>query len=145
MLAAAILGLAWATLMPEFKLAAVVGLVLAMWVVASSVVAFKARLSGKQNLMPALRSIPRGFYGMTLGHLGVAVFTVGITLTSLYSIEEDVRLAPGDSYEMGGYRFQFFDGNPRWRTGEDHGTGKTYLLRAAPTHDRSGHRCRFDA
>ena len=107
MLAAAILGLAWATLMPEFKLAAVVGLVLAMWVVASSVVAFKARLSGKQNLMPALRSIPRGFYGMTLGHLGVAVFIVGITLTSLYSIEEDVRLAPGDSYEMGGYRFQF--------------------------------------
>jgi cytochrome c-type biogenesis protein CcmF len=107
MLVAMILGLAWAAMMPSFKLAALVGLVLAVWVVASSVVAFKARLSGKQRLMPALRSIPRGFYGMTLGHLGVAVFIVGITLTSLYSIEEDVRLAPGDSYEMGGYRFQF--------------------------------------
>jgi len=107
MLAAVILGLAWAALMPDFKLAAGVGLVLAMWVVASSVVAFRARLSGKQNLMPALRSIPRGFYGMTLGHLGVAVFIVGITLTSLYSIEKDLRLAPGESYEMGGYTFQF--------------------------------------
>jgi len=107
MLAAVILGLAWAVLMPEFRLAAVVGLVLAVWVVASSVVAFRARLSGKQNLLPALRAIPRGFYGMTLGHLGVAVFIVGITLTSLYSIEKDVRLAPGESYEMGGYRFQF--------------------------------------
>ena len=52
---------------------------------------------------------------MTLGHVGMAVFIVGITLTSLYSTEKDVRLAPGDSYEMGGYRFQFegvqrFDG-----------------------------------
>jgi cytochrome c-type biogenesis protein CcmF len=52
---------------------------------------------------------------MTLGHIGVAVFIVGITLTSLYSTEKDVRLAPGESYEMGGYRFQFegvqrFDG-----------------------------------
>jgi cytochrome c-type biogenesis protein CcmF len=118
MLAAAILGLAWAAMMPSFKLAALVGLVLAVWVVASSVVAFRARLSGKQKLMPALRSIPRGFYGMTLGHLGVAVFIVGITLTSLYSIEEDVRLAPGDSYEMGGYRFQF--------DGVQHLTGPNY-------------------
>ncbi len=107
MLAALVLGIAWASLMPDFKLAAVVGLVLAMWVVTSSVVAFKARLSGKKNLLPALRSIPRGFYGMTLGHLGVAVFIVGITLTSLYSIEKDIRLAPGESYEMGGYTFRF--------------------------------------
>ena len=107
LLAALVLGIAWASLMPEFELAAVVGLVLAMWVVTSSVVAFKARLSGKKDLLSALRSIPRGFYGMTLGHVGIAVFIVGITLTSLYSVEKDVRLAPGESYEMGGYRFQF--------------------------------------
>ena len=107
MLVAVVIGIAWAALMPSFKIAAVVGLVLAAWVVTSAVVAIRARLSGKQKLLPALRSIPRGFYGMTLGHIGVAVFIVGITLTSLYSTEKDVRLAPGDSYEMGGYRFQF--------------------------------------
>ena len=107
MVAALVLGVAWVALMPSIKLGAVVGLILAMWVVASSVVAFKARLSGKKNLLPALRSIPRGFYGMTLGHLGVAVFIVGITLTSLYSIEKDIRLAPGETYDLGGYRFQF--------------------------------------
>ncbi len=115
MLAAVIAGIAWAAMMPSFEIAAAVGLVLAAWVVSASVVAFKARLGGKQKLLPALRSIPRGFYGMTLGHVGMAVFIVGITLTSLYSTEKDVRLAPGDSYEMGGYRFQFegverFDG-----------------------------------
>ena len=107
MLAAVILGIAWAAMMPSFKIAAAVGLVLAVWVVAASVVAFKARLSDKQKLLPALRAIPRGFYGMTLGHVGLAVFIVGITLTSLYSTEKDVRLAPGESYQMGGYVFQF--------------------------------------
>ena len=115
MMAALIVGIAWAAMMPSFKIAAAVGLVLAAWVVSATVVAFKARLGSKPKLLPALRSIPRGFYGMTLGHVGMAVFIVGITLTSLYSTEKDVRLAPGDSYEMGGYRFQFegvqrFDG-----------------------------------
>ncbi len=107
MVIAVIVGIAWAAMMPSFKIAAAVGLVLAVWVVASTVVAVRARLSGKQKLLPALRSIPRGFYGMTLGHIGIAVFIVGITLTSLYSTEKDVRLAPGESYEMGGYLFQF--------------------------------------
>ena len=33
---------------------------------------------------------------MVLGHLGIAVFIVGVTLTSIYSTEKDVRLAPGN-------------------------------------------------
>jgi cytochrome c-type biogenesis protein CcmF len=56
---------------------------------------------------------------MIVGHLGLAVFVVGITLTSLYSVEKDVSLAPGESYEMAGFRFTFqgvreFDG-PNYR------------------------------
>jgi cytochrome c-type biogenesis protein CcmF len=35
------------------------------------------------------------------------VTAVGITLTSIYSTEKDVRLAPGDTYELGGYSFAF--------------------------------------
>jgi cytochrome c-type biogenesis protein CcmF len=44
---------------------------------------------------------------MVLGHTGIAVFIVGVTLTSIYSTEKDVRLAPGETYEMGGYSFDF--------------------------------------
>jgi cytochrome c-type biogenesis protein CcmF len=44
---------------------------------------------------------------MVLGHTGIAVFIVGVTLTSIYSTEKDVRLTPGETYAMGGYEFEF--------------------------------------
>jgi cytochrome c-type biogenesis protein CcmF len=61
------------------------------------------RLAGGRRL----GSIPRGYWGMVLGHLGVAVFTVGVTLVSLYDVEKDIKLAPGESFEMSGYTFTF--------------------------------------
>ncbi|HID49780.1 MAG TPA: c-type cytochrome biogenesis protein CcmF, partial [Chromatiales bacterium] len=110
MVVSLVLGVAWVVLLlPSFRLAAVVGTVLAVWVMASSVVALRARLGNQKNPGAALRSIPRGFWGMTLGHMGVGVFIIGITLTSLYSIEKDVRLAPGESFTMAGYRFEMIE------------------------------------
>jgi cytochrome c-type biogenesis protein CcmF len=44
---------------------------------------------------------------MTLAHLGMAVFTIGITFTSVYSIERDVRLAPNETLDLFGYIFTF--------------------------------------
>jgi len=57
--------------------------------------------------MSTLRATPASFYGMILGHIGIAVFIVGITLTSLYTQEKDLRMAPGDVYSVAGYQFQF--------------------------------------
>jgi len=44
---------------------------------------------------------------MTLAHLGVGVFIVGVTASSIYSVEKDVRFAPGESIEFSGYTFSF--------------------------------------
>jgi cytochrome c-type biogenesis protein CcmF len=44
---------------------------------------------------------------MTIAHLGIAVFVIGITLTSVYSVEKDIRLAPEETVDMSGYIFQF--------------------------------------
>ena len=93
--------------MPFYSWAAVLGLSLALWTLAVSGVAFKQRL---QSLSwQRLKQIPAGFYGMTLAHTGIAVFVVGITMTSVYSIERDVRMAPEDTLDMFGYVFQFHD------------------------------------
>ncbi len=98
------LGIAYPiVLTPQFAWQAAFGMVLAIWVTASTIVVIRERL-GPQN---AWRSIPRGFWGMVLGHMGIAVFIVGVTLTSIYSTEKDVRLAPGETYEMGGHAFEF--------------------------------------
>jgi cytochrome c-type biogenesis protein CcmF len=99
-----VIGLAYPLLLtPQYMWQAAVGMVLAVWVTASTVVSIRERLKPHNNW----RQVPRGFWGMTIGHLGIAVFIVGVTLTSLYSTEEDIRLEPGQTYEMGGYSFLF--------------------------------------
>jgi cytochrome c-type biogenesis protein CcmF len=54
-------------------------------------------------------STPRAFYGMTLAHFGMGMFIVGVTMTTAYSVEKDVRVVPGDVYELAGLQF-YFDG-----------------------------------
>jgi cytochrome c-type biogenesis protein CcmF len=102
-------GIAYPILLtPEFVWSAAFGMVLAFWVMASTIIAIKDRLGPHGNW----RHIPRGFWGMVLGHVGLAVFIVGITLTSIYADEKDVRLAPGERYEMGEYSFEFLGVQP---------------------------------
>jgi cytochrome c-type biogenesis protein CcmF len=47
------------------------------------------------------------FSGMTLAHLGLAVFLLGVAVADRRSQEQDVRLAPGEAHTLGGYRFLF--------------------------------------
>jgi cytochrome c-type biogenesis protein CcmF len=68
---------------------------------------FRLRLANKDLSLQSFMSIPRSFYGMSIAHLGVAVFIVGITLTSIYSEEKDVRMTPGEQFILGGYSFEF--------------------------------------
>jgi len=91
----------------EVKPMALVGVVLAIWVMASTIYGIWDRVKDKQKKISALIKAPLGFYGMSMAHFGVGVFIIGITLTSLYSSEKDVRLAPGDNYQLGGYEFAF--------------------------------------
>ena len=102
--AALVVGVAYAVLLtPTFMWQAAFGMVLALWVALSTIAAVRERLGSHRNW----RHIPRGFWGMVLGHTGIAIFIVGVTLTSLYSTEKDVRLTPGETYEMAGYSFDF--------------------------------------
>ena len=105
--AAACLAIALLTplLMPFYSWAAVLGTSLALWTLAVSALAFKQRLQTWSLLR--LKQIPAGFYGMTLAHLGISVFVIGITFTSVYSVERDVRLAPEETLDLSGYIFKF--------------------------------------
>ncbi len=91
-----------AVAMGHYSVKAGLGMVLAFWVFFTTLKVVKENARGR-----GLPGLSLSQWGMTLGHLGVAVFITGITLTSIYSLEEDVRLAPGDKYELGGYQFQF--------------------------------------
>ena len=99
-------GLLIPLLMPFYSWAAVLGLTLALWTVATTLLSLLDRI-GSALSWQRLQTIPASFYGMTVAHLGIAVFVTGITLTSVYSVEKDVRMAPDDTLDMSGYLFQF--------------------------------------
>lgn len=106
-LACLIFGLLVPLVMPFYSWRAVIGVVLASWVVASTALVFHDRLGNKGWRWERLKTIPAGFYGMSLAHLGIAVFIIGITFTSIYSVEKDVRMAPDETVDMSGYIFKF--------------------------------------
>jgi cytochrome c-type biogenesis protein CcmF len=84
------------------------GLLLALWIVATTIVNVKERVRRlRGGLMARLGSQPRGYWGMTVAHLGIAVFIVGVTLVKGYETERDVRMAVGDTVQVGGYTFRF--------------------------------------
>jgi cytochrome c-type biogenesis protein CcmF len=84
----------------KFHVMAAVGLTAGVWVILSSLYEPLQRLRLKQ-------SISRGVLGMTVAHIGVGLFVIGITVTQTYRIEKDVALRPGDSVTLEGYDFLF--------------------------------------
>ncbi len=110
-------------LMPFYSWAAVLGLTLALWTVAMTGLSFVDRLGAKGFSWQRMLTIPAGFYGMTMAHIGIAVFVTGITLTSIYSVEKDVRMAPDETIDMSGYIFEF--------KGVTETTGPNYMAQQA--------------
>jgi cytochrome c-type biogenesis protein CcmF len=84
------------------------GLLLAAWIVAATAVSVRERVRNvRGGVLARFASQPRAFWGMTLAHLGVAVFIVGVTLVKGYETERDVKMAIGDTVSVGGYTFRF--------------------------------------
>ncbi len=84
-----------------------VALALAFWVLIASFMELRRKLNNKADLWSGLKSLRTSYYGMLVAHLGIAVTMVGIACTSYFSIEKDVRLAPGEVLTISGYGFSF--------------------------------------
>jgi cytochrome c-type biogenesis protein CcmF len=92
----------------EWKPLVAFGLLLAFWVIAASLVSIRERVRGAgSGLLARLARQPRGYWGMILAHLGVAVFIVGVTMVKAYETERDVKMNVGDTVVVGGYSFRF--------------------------------------
>ncbi len=93
-------------LLPHFSLGVTIGLVLAVWVLLTSAVWVKEQ-GGVAGLAGSFKNITRAGWGMFFGHIGIAVFVIGLVITSNYSQEKDLRIEKGQSYQLGGYEFLF--------------------------------------
>lgn len=88
---------------PYFTWGALLGLVTACWVVCALLVLIMRQMS----IRHLLSQFGRSQLGMLMAHAGIAVFAIGISLTSIYSNQKDLRLAVDESYELDGYLFTF--------------------------------------
>jgi cytochrome c-type biogenesis protein CcmF len=80
----------------------VVGSVAAFWILAASLV----QPLRSWRRAPGTPGISRSVAGMSIAHFGVGMFVLGVTVVSAFGVEEDLRVAPGDSVEVGGYTFE---------------------------------------
>ncbi|KTD29409.1 heme lyase CcmF/NrfE family subunit [Legionella maceachernii] len=83
------------------------GLMLAFWIVLSSVklIVIRSRQRGWFKLGQA-------FWGMIVAHCGVAATVIGIAVSTGYGIQDDVKMAPGDTIHLAGFNISFLSEAP---------------------------------
>jgi cytochrome c-type biogenesis protein CcmF len=91
----------------EFEWVVVLIVSVAAWILINLLRDLQSRVRNKVDKIPALFRQPVSYYGMLLGHLGIAVSITGVCLTVYYSEEKDVRMETGDVVELSGYEVLF--------------------------------------
>ena len=94
----------------SFNLYTLVGVVAGIWIITAMLRGLARQLSQvypERLRLAVLRALPASFYGMTLAHIGVGIFVLGVTLNSAYSDEKGVMLSDSQSVELAGYQFVF--------------------------------------
>jgi len=97
-LAAVVGAIAWVT-QQELPLKAILGITAGVWVLFGT---FAFLLRRFRNAAPG-RMLTAEMIGMTLAHLGVGIFVIGVVVTESLNVERDVRMQAGDKVEIAGY------------------------------------------
>ena len=91
----------------RYEIMAAVTLAVAVWVFAVTLIDLWKKARHSRSLLSGLARLKGSYYGMVIAHLGIAVCIVGAGMTSLYSVQRDVRMEPGDVAQVAGYEFEF--------------------------------------
>jgi cytochrome c-type biogenesis protein CcmF len=94
----------------KVAIATTCGLLMAFWIVGSMITDLVERLRVKgaslSQIVSRARMLPRAFVGMMVAHIGVAVFTFGVTMVKTFETERDVKMSATDTTEIAGYTFR---------------------------------------
>ncbi|KOO05227.1 heme lyase CcmF/NrfE family subunit [Vibrio nereis] len=90
-----------------FQFMAYLGWVMAFWIIFMHGFELHERATHRHSFSVGIKKLQRSHWAMMFGHIGLAVSVIGIAMVQNYSIERDVRLAPGEHYEIQGYDFYF--------------------------------------
>ncbi|MCH9756722.1 MAG: heme lyase CcmF/NrfE family subunit [Gammaproteobacteria bacterium] len=80
------------------------GLALGFWVIFATLKSLKIRLKSYQLTQVGLR-----FWGMFFAHIGVAVVVLGISLSTGFGLEQDIKLSPNEVMDWAGFKVKLHD------------------------------------
>ena len=85
------------------------GLLLGVWLFAAGITNINGRAKQlpESRVLARLSSLPRSYWGMSIAHIGVGVFIIGVALVNSYATEKDLRMNIGDTVDVGSYQFRF--------------------------------------
>lgn len=106
-LAALVVALLWPLAFDHYHWGAVLGIFIGIWVMAASVTDIAVKSRNAKSFIAGLKRQRASYYGMHLAHIGLAVAVLGVVLSTVYSVEKDLRMGTGDSYRVAGYDFKF--------------------------------------
>ncbi len=90
-----------------FTALAYLGWVMAWWITLLHAYELYERATHRYSFMVGVKKIQRSHWSMMLAHIGLAVTVIGIAMVQNYSIERDIRLAPGEHFQLNDYDFNF--------------------------------------
>jgi cytochrome c-type biogenesis protein CcmF len=83
-----------------FHSLASLGIALACWIII-------ATLQQAYTTWHTQKMIPLRRWAMIIAHLGIAVLALGVTVNKSYSMERQIKIAPGETVLLAGYAFTF--------------------------------------
>ncbi|WP_445365813.1 heme lyase CcmF/NrfE family subunit [Microbulbifer sp. ANSA001] len=106
-LAALVIALVWPLAFDHYHWGAVLGIFIGAWVFCASLADIVTKTRNAKSFFAGLKRQRASYYGMHLAHIGLAVAVLGVVLTTVYSVEDDLRMGAGDSHQVAGYDFKF--------------------------------------
>jgi cytochrome c-type biogenesis protein CcmF len=76
-----------------------IGMIAGVWIIATSLIQPIRSWRGGVRITPSV-------LGMSLAHLGVGLFVIGVATVQTFSIETDRALSPGQSVDIGKYTYE---------------------------------------
>jgi cytochrome c-type biogenesis protein CcmF len=121
-----------------FGALAAVGSIAGIWIIVVSLIQPLRTWRSKVRLTPAV-------LGMSVAHMGVGLFVLGVTMVNTFGVETDRALRPGESIEIGKYQYEMRELNrhsPQRRVCRRSSPTEASISRAEEPHDRSRYRRR---
>lgn len=89
----------------DFYLWVFSGILLSCWIASSSVF-FVLNTGKNQKGLAKITKLSRANLGMVVAHLGMAMTLTGVVITSIHSVEKDLRVNTGQTVSVSGYEFK---------------------------------------